>query len=85
MPQVYDAVNTMQATPFKINKFILAVMQEAWDKGLAVGGMPPNTNLDIPNKPHDIETNKDSRREWKKKAVMAHTENARMFQKTIVC
>ena len=84
MPEVYNAVNTMQATPFKINVFILSVMQEAWHKGLAVGGMPPNTNYDIPNKPHDIETNVESRRAWKKKAVVAHTENARMFSKRLL-
>jgi len=84
MPEVYSAVNTMQNTPYKINKFILHVMQEAWDKGLAVGGMPPNVNYDIPNKPHDIETNSASRKEWKKKAVMVHTENARMFSKRLL-
>jgi DNA-directed RNA polymerase len=84
MPEVYAAVNTMQNTPYKINKFVLKVMQEAWDKGLAVGGMPPNVNYDIPNKPHDIETNADSRKEWKRKAVMVHTENARMFSKRLL-
>ena len=84
MPEVYAAVNTMQNTPYKINKFVLKVMQEAWDKGLAVGGMPPNVNYDIPNKPHDIETNPISRKEWKKKAVMVHTENARMFSKRLL-
>ena len=84
MPEVYSAVNTMQNTPYKINKFVLKVMQEAWDKGLAIGGMPPNVNYDIPNKPHDIETNADSRKEWKRKAVMVHTENARMFSKRLL-
>lgn len=84
MPEVYSAVNTMQNTPYKINKFVLEVMQQAWDKGLAVGGMPPNVNYDIPNKPHDIETNPVSRKEWKKKAVMIHTENARMFSKRLL-
>ena len=84
MPEVYSAVNTMQNTPFKVNNFILKVMQEAWDRGLAVGGMPPNVNLDIPNKPHDIDTNPESRKAWKMKAVMAHTENARMFSKRLL-
>jgi DNA-directed RNA polymerase len=59
-------------------------MQTAWDNGDAIGGMPPNRNLDIPNKPHDIETNKVSRKKWKKKAVIAHTENARMFSKRLL-
>ena len=84
MPEVYQAVNVMQNTAFKINEYILGVMQEAWDKGLAIGGMPPNENLDIPNKPHDIDTNKEARRQWKKEAVIAHTENARMFSKRLL-
>ena len=84
MPEVYSAINTMQNTPFKINRFILKVMQTAWDNGDAIGGMPPNRNLDIPNKPHDIETNRVSRKEWKKRAVIAHTENARMFSKRLL-
>ena len=35
----------MQSTAFKINKYILGVMAEAWDRGLAIGGMPPIKNL----------------------------------------
>lgn len=84
MPEVYQAVNTMQNVPFKINNFVLDVMKQAWDKGLAVGGIPQSDNMDIPNKPHDIDTNKESRREWKKQAVIAHTENARMFSKRLL-
>ena len=45
MPEVTKAVNLMQGTAYKINKFILGVMQNAWDKGLSIGGMPPIKNL----------------------------------------
>ena len=31
MPEVYQAINTMQSTAFRINKFVLGVMQFAWD------------------------------------------------------
>ena len=48
MPKVYRAVNAMQSTAFKINKYILGVMAEAWDRGLAIGGMPPIRNLEVP-------------------------------------
>jgi DNA-directed RNA polymerase len=84
MPEVYSAVNTMQSVPFKVNNFILDVMKTAWDKGMSIGGIPQSDNLEIPNKPHDIDTNADSRREWKKQAVIAHTENARMFSKRLL-
>ena len=82
MPEVYKAVNVMQNTAFKINEYILGVMQEACM--VSYYGMPPNENLDIPNKPHDIDTNKEARRQWKKEAVIAHTENARMFSKRLL-
>jgi DNA-directed RNA polymerase len=84
MPKVYRAVNAMQTTAFKINNYILGVMAEAWDRGLSIGGMPPITNLTVPNKPHDIKDNKESRRKWKKEAVVVHTENARMFSKRML-
>ena len=84
MPEVYNAINIMQNTPFKINHYILNVMQTAWDRGDSIGGMPPTINYEVPNKPIDIETNKESRREWKKRAVIVHTENARMFSKRLL-
>lgn len=84
MPEVYSAINNMQNTPFKINSYILGVLQEAWDRGLAVGGLPPSENIDVPNKPTDIDTNEVARKAWKKEAVIAHTENARMFSKRLL-
>ena len=84
MPEVYQAVNNMQNTAFKINKFILDVMSYAWDKGYAWGEMPSSQNIPIPNKPHDIDTNIAARKEWKKQAVIAHTENARMVSKRLL-
>ena len=84
MPEVTDAINLMQSTSYKINKFILEVMQNAWDKGLSIGGMPPIKNLDVPNKPHDIETNKEALKKWKKESVIVHTENNRMVSKRLL-
>jgi DNA-directed RNA polymerase len=84
MPKVYKAVNSMQSTAYKINPFILNVMKEAWDKGYAIGGMPSTKNIPIPNKPLDINTNAVSRKEWKKKAVLIHTENNRAFSKRLL-
>ena len=84
MPKVYNAVNAMQSTAYKINHFILDVMKQAWDKGLSVGGMPSTKNKEIPNKPLDIDTNEVSRKAWKKEAVITHTENNRMFSKRLL-
>lgn len=84
LSKIYSAVNAMQNTPFKINQYILKVMQEAWDNEIPIGGVPPANDLPVPNKPHDIETNEEARKEWKKQAVITHTENARMFSKRLL-
>ena len=31
MPEVYEAVNTIQNTPYRVNTFVLDVMNHAWD------------------------------------------------------
>jgi len=84
MPEVTSAVNLMQSTAYRINTFILEVMQNAWDKSLSIGGMPPIENLDIPQKPHDIDTNKEALFEYKKTCVIVHTENNRMSSKRML-
>ena len=40
MPEVYEAVNTIQNTPYRVNTFVLDVMNHAWDNGYEHGGMP---------------------------------------------
>ena len=84
MPEVTSAVNLMQSTAYRINTFILEVMQNAWDKSLSIGGMPPIENLDIPQKPQDIDTNKEALFEYKKACVIVHTENNRMSSKRML-
>ena len=84
MPEVYQAVNAMQNTPFKVNKFVLKVMNHAWDNGHEWGEMPSSFLRDLPNKPHDIDTNAESRKEYKKQASIIHTENNRTKSKRIL-
>jgi len=84
MPEVYQAVNTMQNTPFRINTFVLDVMNYAWDNGHSWGAMPSSYLQELPNKPHDIDTNTESRKEYKKQASIIHTENNRTKSKRIL-
>lgn len=47
MPLVYRAINAVQATPWKINRPVLAVMQEAWNMGgLKIGKMPKKSSAE---------------------------------------
>lgn len=51
MPMVYGAINAIQATPWRINKGVLAVMKEAWDSGSLLGGLPAQEDKPVPAAP----------------------------------
>ena len=84
MPIIYKGINAMQSTPYKINHFVFNVLKKAWDKNISIGGLPKAELEDLPNKPHDIDTNKEARREYRQKAVLVHTENARQKSKRLL-
>jgi DNA-directed RNA polymerase len=84
MPDVYSAVNSLQAVPYKINKFVLKTLETIWDKGAGRGGVPSIEDKIIPNKPLDINTNEVARKDWKRQAVVIHTENKRCFSKRLL-
>jgi len=53
MPIVYEAVNTLQRTPWKINKEVAEVFMTLWEQGgdYPELKMPPNKELELPIKP----------------------------------
>ncbi len=69
MSQVYQAVNTLQATPWKINSNLLPVIQTYAEGNSTVGKLPPKDALDLPPRPVDIDENPEALREWKKAAT----------------
>lgn len=73
-----------QQTAWSINPFILtAVLNMAWDKDHSIGGIPPKTSIEEPPKPHDIDTNEDARREWRKEAYQVFQENREIDGKRV--
>ena len=77
MWEVYQALNHMQKTKWKINKDILYIMSVAADNGIPLGNLASGEDIPLPPKPVDIETNKDSRFDWRKKAARIYSENIR--------
>lgn len=75
MPIVYEAVNSLQRTAWQINSPILEVMEHLWQTGSDLGGLPPREGLPLPQKPHDIETNEEAKREYRIKAARTHVTN----------
>jgi DNA-directed RNA polymerase len=51
MPLVYRALNALQATPWRINAGVRAVMLAAWDAGSTVGKLPSRESIPMPAAP----------------------------------
>lgn len=83
MPLVYQAVNTLQETAWKINNPMLTVINEIWDAGLEVKGLPSRFDKTLPGKPADFETNKDAKTKWKMEAGEIYRSNVRATSKRV--
>lgn len=75
MPVVYAAVNALQRTAWQVNTPILRVLEEMWELGHDLAGLPAREGMEIPSKPFDIETNLESRQEWKRGAAKVYQNN----------
>jgi DNA-directed RNA polymerase len=49
------AINTLQSVPFKINTWIMDVIQSCYDKGLRVEGLPYRNGFKVPKRASDAE------------------------------
>lgn len=77
LSRVYAAVNRVQDTAWRVNQPVLAVMAEVVERAIEVRRMPPGTDLEMPPKPDDIDTNATAKKWWKKAASKVHAANAR--------
>ena len=77
MPLLYQAVNTIQATEFTVNTWVLDVLEHYWERGLEVEGLPCRDNLEVPPQPADIGENDEARKRWRREAAAVHDHNAR--------
>lgn len=80
---VYAAVNAAQRTAWRINPFILSVLNVAWDRDYSLGGIPQKNSVEEPPKPHDIDTNEEARKEWRKEAYQVFMENREIDSKRV--
>lgn len=77
MPGVYDAVNAVQETAWKINAPILAIMREIWDGNGELGDLPARNPMPIPTRPADYDENEEAANRWKREASDIHDLNAK--------
>jgi DNA-directed RNA polymerase, mitochondrial len=98
MKSLYEAVNTIQETAWVINKPVLDVMQNMWDKEIHTKELPQTSNLPLPPKPVNFdETTKEGKakfkawrlahkiewQNWKHSAMKVHQANTRNHSKVI--
>ena len=66
MPEVYEAINTVQKTAWKVNRKVLEVVVSNYEKNNQLGDLPPrNVDHQAPQKPFDIATNEAARDRYK--------------------
>ncbi len=91
MPEVYAAINAIQATPWKINVPILEVMKIAWAMGGKIGGLPDRELIPLPAEPalllsdpdYFIEHHAQEFKDWKRSRASVYEENARGVSKRL--
>jgi DNA-directed RNA polymerase len=90
MPLVYEALNAIQATAWKINSNVLAVMREAWEAGGGIGDLPRRELEPLPPFPVAVDRmdwwkqeNPDAFKAWKRKRADTYELNARTTSKRV--
>lgn len=76
MAPVYRAVNAIQETPWRINRRVLGVIQEADERGIPLPGLPLPDPEPLPPKPDDIGSNDMAKRAWKEAAKAVYERRA---------
>jgi DNA-directed RNA polymerase len=76
MPRMFGPVNYIQATPFRINNKVLEVIEQMRSANMTCCSLPPAHLEAVPARPHDIDTNEESRKEWRMLARDTHIRNA---------
>lgn len=80
MPEVYDAVNTLQKTAWRVNKKLYKILKEAAKLSSGLGGLPTPDEEPLPPKVWDSqeefenlkETQPEVIKKWKREAQIVH-------------
>lgn len=81
MPLVYEAVNRIQATPWRINLHMLTVLDDLVMTNSELGGLPRAELYPLPEKPADIDTNDTARRTYRREAAAVHQKNVALVSR----
>ncbi len=76
MPEVYESVNWLQETAWRVNKRVYDVAEMLWERGSQIAGLPRQDALEIPDRPEGEKT-EDHVKEWFELAAKIRTVNAK--------
>lgn len=85
MPRMFNALNYLQNTPWRINRRVLEVIEYMRKLNIAEAGLPPSQFYPLPPMPHDIDTNEETRKVWRRAARKVHEENSRVRSSSLRC
>lgn len=83
MPDVYAALNAVQATSYKVDEWMLGVLESVWANDIDIAGLPRRNVADLPVKPEDIETNEEARLGWRKAAAKVYSNNVKLLSRRV--
>jgi DNA-directed RNA polymerase len=78
MPAVYEALNAVQETAWRINADVLRLVRELQNRGVEVAKFPSWENEPLPAKPanfDELDPAHAARRDWRYRAGLVHNEN----------
>ena len=81
MPNVYAAINAVQDTAYRVDGWVLEVMETLWNLGHDVASLPKREPMALPVKPTNIEESEDALKEWKKAAAKVYATNVRLLSR----
>jgi DNA-directed RNA polymerase len=84
MPEVYDAINNLQQTAWRINRKIFDVFEDMVDSGMEIAGLPSQHEEPLPTQQwDDREPGADELKAWKRKASEVYDRRVRVRSKRV--
>lgn len=77
LSRVFDALNHLQSTAWKINNSVRGVIVALWEAGGDCAGLPSREPSELPERPEGIDDDPEILKAWKKAATEVHKEEAK--------
>jgi DNA-directed RNA polymerase len=81
--QIYTFLNKIQKVGYSVNRHVAAVAETLYERGITVGKFIPVWKETEPPKPPDIDTNDDSRQDYRRRKAEWHNKMNDNAQKSV--